>query len=165
MVSEAAMNELAADIAHKNAKKAHKALVGKMAALHASLDDPQGHLPFDDDRHGPLPSQRELPLDGTPDEHGAMLLADAKAWIDGKMKPLAKGFVEKCSELDPPVTTVSQLEQLIATGGIQKMKGVGETMVDKVSDWVMAYRDEHPIPHPAEQPETTETTDAEAKAE
>lgn len=85
-----------------------------------------------------------------PDDAGLTPLVNAKATVDGKARKLAAGFVEKCGGLDPAVTTVAQLEKLIGDGGLQKMSGVGPTMIDKVSDWVVAYRQEHPIAAPAE---------------
>lgn len=153
IVMEAALDELAADIAHKDAKKRHKTLVQKVASLKAKLNDPQGHLPLTDAQPASLPGQKELPLDGSPDEWGMVKLTEAKATVDGKRKKLPAGFVENLAGLDPAVTTVTQFEKLLGSQGITNIRGVGQKMVDTVTDWLMAYRQEHPIPHPAPEPE------------
>lgn len=157
----AAQNSLAkAQAAYEEAdarRKAAKANVDKKIAENMSLVakfvNGEMLLPYD-----PPEGEEPPPLQQTTDEFGLVSLTAAKATVDGKPKKLPKGFVEKMESLEPPVTNVKELEALLGSGKLQRVNGVGETMIDKVSDWIMAYRQEHPIP--AEPEPAGDDTDA-----
>jgi hypothetical protein len=147
-----------ADAQRKAAKAALDKAIADELSLVARFIHGEQCLPYEDaeaqqkTEDKPATPPAPAPVPQTTDEFGLLPLDQAKATLPGadKATKLPKGFIEKCSELDPAVTTVAQLEKLIGDGGLQKMKGVGQAMVDKVSDCVVAFRQEHPIPETAD---------------
>lgn len=157
----AAQNSLAkAQAAYEEAdarRKAAKANVDKKIAENMSLVakfvNGEQLLPFD----GEEDQDSSPPIQQTTDEFGLVSLTAAKATVDGKAKKLPKGLVEKLEGLEPPVTNVKELEAILGNGKLQRVSGVGQSQIDKVSDWIMAYRQEHPIPAEPEAAEPAES--------
>lgn len=54
--------------------------------------------------------------------------------------------IEKLNEAE--IETVAQLEEAIGHGKIQNISGIGEKAIDRISDSVLKWREEYPVPEP-----------------
>ena len=86
-------------------------------------------------------------------------LAEDPAKVDDiAMLDLTPGQVEKLNEAK--IETVAQIEDAIGQGKIQKISGIGETAVDRISDAVLKYREKCPVPQPHVEITVSETEEA-----
>ena len=73
---------------------------------------------------------------------------------------ISAGRLEKLREETLPggrrVATVADLEALINQGRLQQVKGIGLAAVDAITDALVAWRAQHPVPHPQEPEEGPE---------
>jgi hypothetical protein len=73
---------------------------------------------------------------------------------------ISAGRLEKLREESLPggrrVATVADLETLINQGRLQQVKGIGLAAVDAITDALVAWRAQHPVPHPQEPEEGPE---------
>lgn len=93
----------------------------------------QGELPFDEQPE----AAAELPTEPTVDTAAATKLADVAG--------LTESFREKLASID--VTIVGELEEAMREGKLvpNRVKGLGETSINKITDAMRAFREKHPV--------------------
>lgn len=136
------------------AKKTYEKRVLELLKAIESAKNGQIEMDFPDD--GSDPTDNGQPK---PDASGKVPLSEVRAQVDGKEWRVPEGVLEKLTSAE--IVTVSDLEAAIGDGRIQKVGGIGQKMVDKLSDLVMDYRRANPIPAPDEPSTPVEETPAE----
>ena len=114
---------------HKEAKLHQEATQEKLNRLVDQLED------IENGNYQPL---LVFPADEPAEDPG-------KTFFVGDLD-ITPGQVEKLNEAE--IGTVAQLEEAIRQGKIQSISGIGETAVDRISDAVVKYREEFPVPEP-----------------
>lgn len=146
-----------ADVAaDQQALKDSRAVLGKRQATLGQLIDRleevnkgQQQLPFRDDHTPSNETSGEAAgraADEAASETSNVQAEDIHGQAPVSVLKLSKGMLEKLEEAE--VETIQDLERRIATGDFVPgaIKGIGQSAVDKITDALVAYRNECPVP-------------------
>lgn len=150
-----------ADVAaDQQALKDSRAVLGKRQATLGQLIDRleevnkgQQQLPFRDDHgagssapEGDAAQSSNGSTSGTVDETSNVQAEDIHGQAPVSVLKLSKGMLDKLEEAE--VETIQDLEWRIAAGDFVPgaIKGIGQSAVDKITDALVAYRNECPVP-------------------
>ena len=126
----------------KNAKKAYdiaqsglNSVVAELSEALSSSSEWQARLQFpEDDVDSQAPESDSLTNESQPTKDPA---------LDASVEQLAITDSLKEKMLDADIATIKELEQVMVEDRLRKVKGVGDTAIDKISDAVIAWRNEY----------------------
>lgn len=123
--------------AKEELKAAKECLDGRQSYLNSLIDQLQA---IRDGR----PIQRELPLESGDDGQSEDVAGKELISVLG----LPNGTLEKLQEAD--IETIKDLEMAMADGKIipGRIKGIGESAIDRITDALEKFRSEHSVPVP-----------------